>query len=158
MSTTGAPHPDHTPIASLQVPPHQGGGATVTAISQLGAVPFTVCLLPTADRGALPVDIFESDGAMIIEGSLPGVRREEVEIDIQGNTITIRARPRPAPRQRRRRYMRRERYAGGWSRTIELPQYLATGALTWRLRRGIVTLRIAKHARPSGAAPTERGL
>jgi HSP20 family protein len=99
------------------------------------------------------VDIFETDGAMIIEGSLPGVRREEIEIDVQGTILTIRARPRPAPRQRRRRYVRRERYAGGWSRTIELPQYVATGALTWRLRRGIVTLRIATHGVSTDTAP-----
>ncbi len=124
-------------------------------ICHCGSVPFTVCLSPTTDRAALPVDIFESDGAITIEGSIPGVRREDVAIAVRGNIISIQARPRPAT-QRHRRYVRRERYAGGWSRTIELPLHVAPGAMTWRLQHGIVALRIVKHAPLTPDAPAGR--
>jgi HSP20 family molecular chaperone IbpA len=83
------------------------------------------------------------------------VRREDIEIAVQGNLISIRARPHPATR-RQRRYVRRERYAGDWSRTIELPQPVAPGAVTWRLRQGVVALRIAKHVEFTSAAPAGR--
>jgi HSP20 family molecular chaperone IbpA len=148
MSNNSAQRTDRAHSSLLQ----QGADAS---IYQLGAAPFTLCLAPTADRGALAVDIFESADAIIIEGSIPGVRRDDVEIVVRSNIVTIRARIRPAPRHQRH-YVRRERYAGGWSRTIELPQHVMPGAMTWRLRQGVVTLRIAKHAALTVAAPAER--
>ncbi len=115
-------------------------------VCRWGSLPFAACLSPTDDRSALPVDVFESDEAITIEGSAPGVGREDVEITVADTVITIHVRPHPAPRHGHGRYLRRERFAGGWSRTIELPTPVAANSMAWDLEQGVLTLRIAKHS------------
>jgi nucleotide-binding universal stress UspA family protein/HSP20 family molecular chaperone IbpA len=101
-----------------------------------GPLPYTVCLSPTEDRSAFLVDIYETDGMLTIEGAAPGVRREDIEVTAARDVVMIHVRPRPAPRPRPGRCVRRERYAGGWSRTIELPMEVEPSALTWSVTRG----------------------
>jgi HSP20 family protein len=111
-----------------------------------GAAPYTLCLSPTEDRSAFLVDIYETDDALTIEGAAPGARREDIEITVVRDVVTIQVRPRPAPRPTPGRCVRRERYAGGWSRAIELPAPVESSALTWSVTRGVLMLRIRKGA------------
>jgi HSP20 family protein len=114
-------------------------------------LPYTVCLSPTEDRSALLVDMYVADDTLIIEGSVPGVRRADVTIDIHGAIIAIHAASHTSAR--RGCYVRRERYAGGWSRTIELPTPVEPSTLTWNVTRGVLTLRICKPAVSTPATP-----
>jgi HSP20 family molecular chaperone IbpA len=127
----------------------RGDGHT---IRHTGPGLYTFCLSPHEDRSALLVDISESDDAIIVEGSVPGARREDIDITLVGNVVNIQVRPRPSPRPQpgkqpkpgQRRYVRRERYAAGWRRAIELPMGIDPDALTWSVVLGVLTLRIRK--------------
>src|SRR5258708_4830342 len=39
---------------------------------------------------ALPLDVSETEDAFVVKASLPGIKPEDVEITVQGDTLTIR--------------------------------------------------------------------
>ncbi len=130
-------------IDATAAPIHQ---ETDAALCRCGSAPYVVCLTPTEDRSALLVDIYESDDAFTIEGSAPGAHPQDIQITMEGTRVTIHVRPESGQTLRPGRAVRRERYAGGWRRSIVLPMTVTPAALTWALRDGVLSLRIAKTA------------
>lgn len=67
----------------------------------------------------VPVNIYESDGALVIVAPLPGVMADNVEVSLEGNVLTVRAAMRaPAPKE----YIVHEWHYGPFERSIELPE------------------------------------
>lgn len=67
----------------------------------------------------VPVNMYESDGALVIVAPLPGVMPDNVEVEVVGRTLTLRAAMRaPAPKE----YIVHEWHYGPFERTVELPE------------------------------------
>lgn len=115
-------------------------------------IPCVWCLSPSNDRSALLVDIYEAPRALTLIASTPGVRRSDIDVATGGRMVTIRVAQPVASRPKRSSTVRRERYAGHWSRAIELPFPVDVSAVSWTLVRGVLTVRIAKPAPSSAAA------
>jgi len=49
------------------------------------------------------LDVYATDEDLVVEANLPGVKPEEVDITVEGNTLTIAGRPAPPARTRRAR-------------------------------------------------------
>ena len=102
---------------------------------------------------AFPVDLLETEDAYMVEAALPGFKPEEIEVTALGDTLTIRAHHDERKDQRDEKpgkegvYLRRERSAGEFVRTIELPMVLDPKKITAAFEHGLLTLRIAKTAR-----------
>jgi len=45
--------------------------------------------LPTPQRWAPPIDIEETDEAFVVEADLPGVNREDITVDLNGNELSV---------------------------------------------------------------------
>ena len=98
-----------------------------------------------------PVDIYETEGhAIVLKAELPGLKREDIDLTVENNTLTIRG-------QRRRddgipddRYHRLERHQGSFSRSFTLPNTVDTGRVKAEYREGVltVTLPTREEARP----------
>lgn len=70
----------------------------------------------------LPVDVEESDDSYTIRASLPGVRPDDVQIQIAGNTVTLRGEMQEEREERPdQRVILRERRMGVFARTLALP-------------------------------------
>lgn len=84
---------------------------------------------PWARRGAWPalmavaprVDIFERDGAYVIEADVPGMTREDLHISVEEGVLTIRGERHQEKRQDRGRCHRLERFEGSVLRSFTLP-------------------------------------
>jgi HSP20 family molecular chaperone IbpA len=67
----------------------------------------------------VPVNVYETDRALVIVAPLPGVMPEDVDVDIEGTEVTIRAAMRtPAPKQ----YLIHEWHYGPYERTLTIPE------------------------------------
>ena len=104
---------------------------------------------PTADM-AFPVEVSESDTAVDIKASLPGVKPEEVEISVQNDVLSIRAEHREETKDEKKDYYRREIRYGSFHRALALPSSVDSDKAEARFDNGILTLHLpkAEAARP----------
>lgn len=71
--------------------------------------------------GQVAVDIFEQDGYFIIKAPIAGVRLQDIDIEVNDNTLTIRGHRSQADPTPQDRYYIQECFWGEFSRSITLP-------------------------------------
>ena len=109
----------------------------------------------------MPVDVRVTPEAVQIEAALPGVKPEDVAIDLDGRTLTITASEPGEGRADDDGTTYREIRRGRSVRTVRLPEGLRTDGATAHLEHGLLTLSIPKadEAKPRRialtTAPTE---
>ena len=95
-----------------------------------------------AARWEPPVDVFETEGELLIIAALPGVAPEAVRVEIEGETLMI-AGTRPLPCQgRRANILRLEIPYGRFERRVTLSSRLRLAER--ELRNGCLILTFAK--------------
>ncbi|EIV91621.1 Hsp20/alpha crystallin family protein [Frankia sp. QA3] len=111
--------------------------------SLLGDVvgPEAVSVGPLAVAAA-PIDIEETDDAYIIELELPGVRREDVSIDLSGNELQVTGEIKE--RERKGTLRRQTRKVGSFEHRIVLPEEVDPDSVDARLADGVLTIRLGK--------------
>jgi HSP20 family protein len=96
----------------------------------------------TAGAQRVPVNVYETDEALVIVAPMPGVRAEDVEITVAPDELRLRAELR-APAATKR-YVRREWEYGDYERAVPLPPGF-TGPVNASLGNGQLAVSIARH-------------
>jgi HSP20 family protein len=103
---------------------------------------------PTTAGGAAwspLVDIEEKDDAYVLEADLPGVRREQVKIEIVGNELLITG---DVNERERKGAMRRQtRRTGHFEYRLGLPNQVDADKVEAGLKDGVLTVRVPKSER-----------
>lgn len=101
-------------------------------------------------RGVPPINLREVDHRYILTTPLPGMGPDEVELSISGDTLTIRGERRRPEGVAEENYRRQERALGRWTRTITLPDRVASAAVEASFAHGVLTVTIprAEDVRP----------
>lgn len=102
-------------------------------------------LLAEAAAWVPPVDIEEQDDAYVIEAELPGVKREDVNIELVGNELAITGELKE--RERKGLLRRRTRKTGRFELRVALPDPVDAGSVDANLKSGVLTVRIPKTER-----------
>ncbi|HVM29215.1 MAG TPA: Hsp20/alpha crystallin family protein [Candidatus Limnocylindrales bacterium] len=92
----------------------------------------------------LPLDVYNEDNAVVIEAALPGVRPDDVEISVLGDTLTISARTSEEKRSEESGYSYREIRRGSFSRSVALPGGLDADRAAAAFENGLLRLSIPK--------------
>jgi HSP20 family protein len=101
-------------------------------------------------REALPrmkVDVAEKNGAYVVTAELPGVKKEDIQVSIDGAQITLAAevkREREAAQDER--VLHTERVYGRLSRSFTLPQELDETTAEAKFKDGVLELTLPKKA------------
>jgi HSP20 family protein len=90
-----------------------------------------------------PLDIRVEDEDYLLEAFLPGITAEDLDIQIESNIVTIKGEIKNEQTEDAR-YLLRERPAGIFQRSIELPNDLDTEKVEAELKNGVLTLRLPK--------------
>ncbi len=104
--------------------------------------PHTGWFAPSAED--LAIDMFEKDDEVVVNAALPGVKPEEVDVKITGDTLTIRGESKEEKQVNEENYVRKERRYGSFSRSVRLPSGLKTDKADATFDNGMLTLRIPK--------------
>jgi len=96
------------------------------------------------DALAMPLDIYATQDALVVEAALPGVRPEDVEVSVLGDTLTLGASNSFDRSEESNGYHVREVRRGRFSRTVTLPSGLKTDAATASFENGILKLAFPK--------------
>lgn len=93
---------------------------------------------------SLAVDMYETDDAIIIETAVPGVKPEDLDVSIVGDTLTIRGETKAEGEIKKENYIRRERRCGSFCRSLTIPLPVMTDEAEAEFENGILTLTLPK--------------
>jgi HSP20 family protein len=103
---------------------------------------------PSLAREALwspAVDIEETDDAYVLEAELPGVKRDDIDIELVGNELAITGELKE--RERTGVLRRRTRRTGRFEYRVTLPDQVDADRIEAKLSEGILTVRVPKSER-----------
>lgn len=90
-----------------------------------------------------PVDIYETDDReIVLKAELAGLRRDQIDLTVENNTLTIRADRTRDDGVREGQYHRSERHFGPCSRSFTLPNTVDAARVKAEYRDGILTVRL----------------
>ncbi len=90
------------------------------------------------------VDIYETADTIVMKAELPGVAREDVQIQINENTLTLQGERRFAKDVREESYLRLERAYGSFHRSFTLPATVHQDKIRAVLKDGVLELTLPK--------------
>ncbi|MDH5709688.1 MAG: Hsp20/alpha crystallin family protein, partial [Hylemonella sp.] len=93
----------------------------------------------------IKMDIKESGSVYTVSAEIPGVRKEDIHVTIEGGMVTVRAEVKQEDSQTEDdRLLRSERYFGSVSRGISLPQDVDQAQAKAKYDNGVLTLTLPK--------------
>jgi HSP20 family protein len=101
---------------------------------------------PGENGASLPLDVTNTQDALVVEASLPGIRPDDVEITVEDGTLTIRAQSQSEREERGQdgELLLSEIRRGSVSRAIALPNGLEPDKASATFEHGILRLRIPR--------------
>jgi HSP20 family protein len=100
---------------------------------------------------ALPVDIVETDTAVIVKaGPLVGVQPDQIDVSITGDVLTIKGEISADEPDEQATVIRRERKTGAFSRAVKIPRPVKGDQAAADFKAGILTITLPKI---EGASP-----
>jgi HSP20 family protein len=88
------------------------------------------------------VDIFEEGNEIVMKADLPGVKKEDIKIDLSENILTITGEKKRKEKFEREDYFRYERAFGSFIRRFELPHDLDVEMIKAHFEDGVLEVRI----------------
>jgi HSP20 family protein len=100
-----------------------------------------------AEAARMRVDVTESDGAYLVAAELPGVRKEDIQVSIDGAQVTLSAEvKREKEVSDKERVLHSERIYGKLARSFALPQEIDETKAEAKFRDGVLELTLPKKA------------
>ena len=91
---------------------------------------------------ALPVDVLEQDGKLVVKASLPGFDKDDIDVRLDDGVLSIRAEHSEESEHSDERVYRRERRYGAVARRLAVPGIADGADVKAELRDGVLTLSI----------------
>ena len=101
----------------------------------------------TVRRGGgetLSLDAYHTPDSLVIKAAVPGLKPEDLDVTVVGNTLTIRGESRGDEEVEEGSYITRERRYGSFGRSVTLPRGLKTGEIEASYEDGVLTLSISR--------------
>lgn len=92
------------------------------------------------------VDIYEDKESIVVKAELPGVKAEDVNVNVEKNVLTISGERKLHKEDNKDGYHRIETAYGTFTRSFSLPSTLDSDTIDARLEEGILTLKLRKKA------------
>jgi len=98
---------------------------------------------PAVDR--IPrVDVYETDGNVVAEFELPGIKAENIDLEVGGNTIKVEARMDEKKEDKKKGYYRKEIRKGYYRRVIPLSVDIKEDAAEAEYKDGVLKVVVPK--------------
>ena len=101
----------------------------------------------------IKMDVIEAENGYLVHSEMPGVKKEDIDVAIEGNLVTITAEvKREWESKEGARLLRSERYFGNIYRSFTLPAELDESACEAKYDNGVLELKLVRKV----AAPGKR--
>ncbi len=90
------------------------------------------------------VDIYEEGNELVLKADLPGITKDEVEINVTDNVLTLTGEKKKEEKVERENYFRYERSHGSFCRRFHLPDGIDTEKIKAHYKEGVLEVRLPK--------------
>ena len=90
------------------------------------------------------IDVIEQADAIVVKAELPGMKPEDIDIEVDDNVLTIKGERRFEEKVEDGRYYRLERSYGQFSRSLGLPQGVRADEISASFENGVLEVRVPK--------------
>lgn len=121
--------------------------ARLQNLSRTFASPFDDLLTPPASflEGWTPAfDVFEDKDKFSVKVEVPGMKREDIDISLDGNTLTVAGELKEEEEHKEAEMYRAERMFGRFQRSITLPQPVDPNRITANYKDGVLSIVLPK--------------
>jgi HSP20 family protein len=95
---------------------------------------------------APPVDIYEDDKKLILKLEVPGVKQDDIDIQVEGRTLTVRGERKFSSEEKQENFHRVEQRYGTFSRSFTLPNSVDTENVKATYDAGVLQIELLKKA------------
>ena len=99
---------------------------------------------PRMGQADLSVDIYEIEDALVVKAAVPGVKADDLDINITGDVLNIKGETKAEEEIEEGNYHRREFRHGAFCRSVRLPIQVDVSNATATFEDGILTLTLPK--------------
>ena len=93
---------------------------------------------------ALPLDVSETENEFVVKASLPGIKPDDVQITVHGDTLTIRGESKMEEEKKGEHWHIRERRSGVFQRSLSLSAPVDSDKAQADFEHGVLTLTLPK--------------
>jgi len=103
--------------------------------------------LPGDGELKMKVDVKEDDKAYTLHAEIPGVKKEDIQVDVNGNQVSIRAEVKQEKEEKKgEKVLHSERYYGMVSRSMQLPADIDSQSVKAEYQDGVLNIVLPKKA------------
>ena len=106
-----------------------------------------------AGDAQIKVDIKENEKEYIVEADLPGVKKEEISVDLNNDRLTISVTRNEETNIEKENYIRKERRSGSYSRSFYVENVIEN-QISAKFENGVLSMELPK--RESGVSKNKR--
>jgi len=101
---------------------------------------------------APPIEVFQRGDRLVVRADLPGLSKDDVQVEVTDDAVTIRGERHREHEERREGYYHSERSYGGFFRSVPLPEGVEADKAEANFRDGVLELTM-----PAPRRETSRG-
>ena len=90
------------------------------------------------------VDMYQTDNEVVVKAAIPGVKADDVQINVTGEVLTIKGETREKEETKDKAYHIREQRWGMFERTVALPTDVVADKAKAEFENGILTITLPK--------------
>jgi len=90
------------------------------------------------------VDVLENEQAIVLQAELPGMNKDDIDIELTGETLTLHGERKLESAQRGEHFHRIERQYGPWQRTFQIEVPIDTAKVAASYEDGVLTVHLPK--------------
>jgi len=101
--------------------------------------------LSIRDGWSVPaIDMFQTDDEIVVKAALPGIKAEEVQINVTGEVLTLKGEVQQNQEMKEKAWHIREQRLGSFERSIALPTDVVADKAKADFENGILTITLPK--------------
>lgn len=94
------------------------------------------------------MDVYEKDGKIVMQVDLPGMKREDIDVSVEGDMLVVRGHREEEKETKEEDYHRSERATGTFMRSIRLPEGTNSDAIQATYKEGVLEVSVPQPATP----------
>lgn len=88
------------------------------------------------------IDVVEKEGNLLVRADMPGIKPEDIEVQVEGDVLTIRGQHEESHEDKRENFLRRERTYRSFARSLSLPPNIDANAIEASCHNGVLEVTI----------------
>jgi HSP20 family protein len=106
--------------------------------------PFSIMRDGGSNWSSPAIDMYQTDNEVVVKAALPGIKSDEVQINVTGDILTLRGETKQEEERKDKSWHMREQRWGAFERSVRLPTTVVADQAKADFENGILTVTLPK--------------